>query len=185
MSSVCSLSNVVIKTFHLYKTDILMSLCCFPDFLSSLWRLVYTEHSQSSRTLARNMATEETTDPFVPLLLLFCSCFGQYFVVLSDSEIYEQEQPFSLKQLGTIGDFVNSMLFNIVWNHYDELKNATGTVLFIDSQKLKCHFSRIVTFPRQYYRVYSDHYQLMAACYLPSNPSMLERTTSPQIPSML
>ena len=140
VSSVCSLYNVVIKTFHLYKTDILMSLCCFPDFLSSLWRLVYMEHSQSSRTLARNMATEETTDPFVPLLLLFCSCFGQYFVVLSDSEIYEQEQPFSLKQLGTIGDFVNSMLFNIVWNHYDELKNATGTVLFIDCQKLKCHF---------------------------------------------
>ena len=103
-----------------------MSLCCFPDFLSSLWKLVYTEHSQSSKTLARNMATEDTADPFVPLLLLFCSCFGQYFVVLSDNEIYEQEQPFSLKQLGTVGDFVNSMLFNIVWNHYDELKNSTG-----------------------------------------------------------
>jgi len=125
VSAVCSLYNVVIRTFHLYKTDILMSLCCFPDFLSSLWKLVYTEHSQSSRTLARNMATQDTADPFVPLLLLFCSCFGQYFVVLSDSEIYEQEQPFSLKQLGTIGDFVNSMLFNIIWNHYDELKNAT------------------------------------------------------------
>ena len=69
------------------------------------------------------MACQSSSDPFVPLLLLFCSCFGQYFVVLSDKEIYELEQPFSLKELGTIGDFVNNMLFNIVWNYYDELKD--------------------------------------------------------------
>lgn len=128
VSLICSLYNTVIRTFHLYKTDILMSLCCFPDFLSSLWKLVYTEHSQSSKVLARNMASDITADPFIPVLLLFCSCFGQYFVVLSDNEIYEQQTPFTLKELGLIGDFVNSMIFNLVWNHYDEMKNSIGKV---------------------------------------------------------
>ena len=31
-----------------------------------------------------------------------------------------------MKELATIGDFVNSMLFNIVWNHYDEMKTSRG-----------------------------------------------------------
>ena len=124
VSKICSFYYTTITTFEKYKTDILMSLCCLPGFLTSLWSLVYTEYSQSSKTLARSMTQHESNpDPFVPVLVLFCSCFSQYFIVLSDEEIYEREQPFSLKDLATIAGFVNGMLFNVIWNNFENLQN--------------------------------------------------------------
>ena len=33
--------------------------------------------------------------------------------------------------LGILADFMNSMLFNILWNHYDDLKNSVGMFLII------------------------------------------------------
>eukprot|EP00116_Pleurobrachia_bachei_P010647 sb/3470909/ len=44
---------------------------------------------------------------------------------MSDTELYDLQQPFTLKQLCLIGDFVNSALFNVLWNHSECLKIST------------------------------------------------------------
>ena len=122
ISKVCKIYNLAVKTFYLFKSHFLMSICCYPDFLSCLWKLVYSEHSQSCRSLAKSIVTENTADPMVPLLLMFCNCFGQYFVVLDDQEIYETEKPFTLKELNDMAELINSVVFNIIWNNFEDMK---------------------------------------------------------------
>lgn len=115
---VCSMLHKALKTFRMIKQDILTGLCFHDYVLCNLWAFISSLSSQNGLKAFLDYLTlhTKTNMPEFHILLLFCECASHIISILDDSELYEQQRPFSIEDLINISTFLNNFVFRILSN---------------------------------------------------------------------
>lgn len=115
---VCSMLHTALKTLKMIKQDILTGLCFHDYVLCNLWTFISSLSSQNGlKAFLDYLAIHtKTAMPEFHILLLFCECASHIISILDDSELYEQQKPFSIEDLINISNFLNNFVYRILIN---------------------------------------------------------------------
>lgn len=116
---VCFMLHTALKTFKMIKQDILSGLCLHDYIPRNLWIFISSlgPHNGLKAFLDHLTLHTKTNAPEFHILTLFCECTSHLISILDDSELYEQQKPFSLEDLIAISAFLNTFVFRIITNH--------------------------------------------------------------------
>ncbi|CAD5212189.1 unnamed protein product [Bursaphelenchus okinawaensis] len=121
IAEVCKLYQTLVTTFRAKKPDVLSGLCRNEKILVGLWEFINDGGIESYWKLL-------TLDPDIKLpysssLELFAEAAHSLISILDEKELYENQKPFTLKQLCEIASFCNTFCFRCIWEellHYQE-----------------------------------------------------------------
>lgn len=119
ISLVCFMLHSTLNTFRIIKQDILTGLCLHDYILRNLWAFISSlgPHNGLKAFLDHLAIHTKTNAPEFHMLILFCECTSHLISVLDDSELYEQQRPFSLGDLVNISAFLNIFVYRIITNN--------------------------------------------------------------------
>ena len=119
ISSLCYMLHGALKTFKIIKQDILTAICLHDYILHNLWLFIRSLGTQNGlKAFLDHLAIHtKSSAPEFNILTLFCECASHLISILDDSELYEQQKPFSLEDLINISSFLNVFVYRIITNH--------------------------------------------------------------------
>ncbi|KAJ3207945.1 Ubiquitin-protein ligase E3B [Dinochytrium kinnereticum] len=94
------------RAFQTMRLHILNVLGWTPGLISQIWRLICANHTAYLEVHSR--------DPeLLDVLQLFCEICSVLFLTLDDEDLYERQNPFSLKDLSAICVLLNNFCFSV------------------------------------------------------------------------
>uniref|UniRef100_A0A6G1SIZ1 Ubiquitin-protein ligase E3B n=1 Tax=Aceria tosichella TaxID=561515 RepID=A0A6G1SIZ1_9ACAR len=118
ISLVCLMLHTALKTLKMIKQDILTGLCFHDYVLRNLWNYIssLSPNNGLKAFLDHLVINSKSSMPEFHILMLFCECASHIISILDDSELYEQQRPFTLDDLVNISTFLNTFVFRIINN---------------------------------------------------------------------
>lgn len=118
ISLVCLMLHTALKTLRMVKQDMLIGLCFHDYVLRNLWDYIcsLSPNNGLKAFLDHLIINSKSSIPEFHILMLFCECTSHIIGILDDSELYEQQRPFSLDQLITMSSSLNIFVFRIINN---------------------------------------------------------------------
>lgn len=113
---VCFMLHSTINTLTTLKQDILTALCLQDYILPNLWKYISSLGPQNGlKAFLEHLAIHtKTSAPEFHILTLFCECSSHLISILDDSELYEQQKPFSIEDLLHISSFLNLFVYRVL-----------------------------------------------------------------------
>lgn len=118
ISLVCLMLHTALKTLKMIKQDILTGLCFHDYVLRNIWNYIssLSPNNGLKAFLDHLVINSKSSIPEFHILMLFCECASHIISILDDSELYEQQRPFTLDDLVNISTFLNTFVFRIINN---------------------------------------------------------------------
>jgi len=145
---VCFMLHSSLRTLRMIRQDILTGLCLNDYILLNLWTFISNlgPHNGMKAFLDHLTLHTKSNAPEFHILMLFCECASHIISVLDDSELYEQQRPFSIDNLIEISHFLNNFVYKIITNQLVAYNSQEGTdpilqtthKLLIDLYKRDC-----------------------------------------------
>ncbi|CAH1803144.1 unnamed protein product, partial [Owenia fusiformis] len=152
--SACTLYQTALSTLSQLKMDILAGLSCHDVLLPALWMFISgLGQNCGLKVFLETLSSQPNNTDHVlfQLLILFCDCASHLIILLDDSELYEQEKPFALKDILSMSTFLNQLLFKVIWYGLLDIKTAAGNDVFIS-----CHSLLMILYERDSRRSYTQ-----------------------------
>jgi ubiquitin-protein ligase E3 B len=118
ISLVCLMLHTALKALKMIKQDILTGLCFHDYVLRNLWDYIcsLSPNNGLKAFLDHLVLNSKSSMPEFYILMLFCECASHIISILDDSELYEQQRPFTLDDLVNISTFLNTFVFRLINN---------------------------------------------------------------------
>ncbi|KAI9319767.1 hypothetical protein BX666DRAFT_1916034 [Dichotomocladium elegans] len=104
--------------FPKYKMDIISRIAFTPRLIPQVWRAMNTFGPQGNMIIYLNAAKREDGDPdkepLIKVLKIFCEASSLMFLTLDDTDIFEQEDPFTVQDLKDLSTFLNKFYFALL-----------------------------------------------------------------------
>ncbi|CAG0879428.1 unnamed protein product [Cyprideis torosa] len=126
-SDACLLYQMMLKILSESRLQILLGLCNKDVLLLPLWRLI----SCLSVRQWVDLFAEDPKSPIFLILILFCDVASHLVTILDNTELFEREcPPLPIRDLISIGLFLNQLLFKVVWNGFLPPSRVPNSELF-------------------------------------------------------
>ncbi|KAI9485114.1 hypothetical protein BDB00DRAFT_89994 [Zychaea mexicana] len=103
------------------RKEILNRIAFTPRLMPQLWRLMNTFGPRGQMAIYLDAARRQNEDiekePLIKILKVFCEACSLVFLTLDDTDIFEDEQPFSVQDLIKLGSFLNTFYFALLQQH--------------------------------------------------------------------
>uniref|UniRef100_A0A914YK25 Ubiquitin-protein ligase E3B n=1 Tax=Panagrolaimus superbus TaxID=310955 RepID=A0A914YK25_9BILA len=128
---VCQMYRNALLTFTTIHVDIISGLCQDDSVLTQLWNYISnSRHGISHSLLNLFNADPKCEIPHFAPIALFAEIALSLISILDEKELYEEGQPFDMKQIIEISQFVNHFCFKAIWDKAVDFKNEKSNNLF-------------------------------------------------------
>ncbi|KAI8149214.1 hypothetical protein BJV82DRAFT_210891 [Fennellomyces sp. T-0311] len=115
--------------FASQRKEVMNRIAFTPRLMPQLWRIMNTFGPRGHMTIyldaARRPDGDVDSEPLIKILKAFCEACSLVFLTLDDTDIFEDQQPFSVKDLIQLGGFLNAFYFALLHQQTKDIRTTT------------------------------------------------------------
>lgn len=114
---VCTMYNLCTNTLKQISTELLVGLSCHGMLVSKMWYLSRGVFQCEVERVLKSLTSDDEEGALWKVILLFCQVALYLIAILDNKELYEECTYFSLSDLVEMSDFLNQLVFRLIWDH--------------------------------------------------------------------
>ncbi|KAI7848665.1 hypothetical protein BDC45DRAFT_302888 [Circinella umbellata] len=129
IEAIFSMYLTLSSLFATQRKEIINRIAFTPRLMPQLWRLMNTFGPRGQMSIYLDAARRQQNDedlekePLIKILKVFCEACSLVFLTLDDTDIFENEHPFSVQDLVKLGGFLNTFYFALLQQQQEQPKD--------------------------------------------------------------